>query len=132
MNPRDGSVITIALILAPLAKLIEFVAGPAVGGPDILAGLSVCVGWLCDMWYALPAGFVLGLIEDVVTARCLGSRAIALALASLVAAGIRSILNPDRLILENACRSVWDHSRRLCHMGDFGFKGHPHCRSILL
>ncbi len=85
------------MILAPLAKLIEFVAGPAVGGPDILAGLSVCVGWLCDMWYALPAGFVLGLIEDVVTARCLGSRAIALALASLVAAGIRSILNPDSL-----------------------------------
>jgi rod shape-determining protein MreD len=49
------------------------------------------------VWYALPAGFVLGLTEDVVTARCLGSRAVALGLAALVAAGIRSVLNPDSL-----------------------------------
>lgn len=97
MNPRDGSVIAVALVLAPLAKTVEFVAAPAVGGPDILAGLAVCVGWLCDLWYALPAGFVLGLIEDVVTARCLGSRAIALALAALLAAVIKSVLNPDSL-----------------------------------
>ncbi len=97
MSLGDGFVITATLLLAPLAKMVEFAAAPAIGGPDILAVLAVCLGWSCDIWNALPAGFALGLIEDVVTARALGSRAVSLTLAAALAYGMKRIMNPDSL-----------------------------------
>jgi rod shape-determining protein MreD len=97
MSAGDGFVITATLLLAPLAKMVEFAAAPAIGGPDILTVLAVCLGWSCDIWNALPAGFALGVIEDVVTARALGSRAVSLALAAALACGMKRVMNPDSL-----------------------------------
>lgn len=97
MSLRDGPVIVVSLILAPLAKVVESVAAPATGGPDLLLVLAVCVGWLCDPWHATPAGFALGLVEDLVVARCLGSRAIPLAIAALLAGSLKSILSQESL-----------------------------------
>lgn len=97
MSRREGSIIAVAVLLAPLAKMVEFAAIPAIGGPDILVCLAICVGWSCDVWNALPAGFALGLIEDIVTGRALGSRAVSLALAAALAAGMKRVVNPDSL-----------------------------------
>lgn len=97
MTRHEISVVVLAIFVAPLAKMVEFAALRAVGGPDFLAVLAVSVGWSCDLWSAGPAGFILGLIEDLISGRALGTRAVSLALAAFLASGLRRFLNPDSL-----------------------------------
>lgn len=91
----DSFHIITALLTAVLAKVVESVMLPAVRSPDLLVVLAACVGWSCDLWNALPAGFAIGLIEDLIVGRALGSRAISLAVAAAAVSALKRFINPD-------------------------------------
>lgn len=94
---RDAFIISLTLLLAVLAKIVESAALPALMGPDLLVVLAGCVGWSCDLWNAVPAGFAIGLLEDVIIGRALGARSVSLALAAASASALRWFINPDSL-----------------------------------
>lgn len=94
---RDAFVILASVLFAAVAKIAEAALLPASRGPDLLVVLAACVGWSCDLWNALSAGFALGLIEDLILGRALGLRAVSLTLAALTASGLRQFINQESL-----------------------------------
>ncbi len=95
MTRREILTVIPALFLVPLLKVMEFVIFPSGQRPDLLIVLAVCIGLTCDVWNALPAGFLAGLLEDLIAWRIRGVRAISLALAAgAVSLGARAV-NPD-------------------------------------
>ncbi|MGI6643998.1 MAG: rod shape-determining protein MreD [Bacillota bacterium] len=98
MTRREALTVIPGLFFVPLLKILEFVVFPGPKSPDLLIVLVICIGMTCDVWNALPTGFLIGLLEDIIGWRILGLRAISLALAAGAAAiGARG-LNPDSLI----------------------------------
>ena len=95
MTRREIASALSAFFLAPVFKVVEFVALPAAYRPDFLVVLAAVVGWSSDVWSAAPVGFALGLLEDLFVGRVLGMRAMSLALASAISSVLKGALNPD-------------------------------------
>jgi len=95
MTRRDAGFTLAALMLAPIFKLVEFVALPPLYRPDLLALLTAAAGRSLDPWVAAPVGFAVGLIEDLFVGRALGVRAVSLALAGVTSSLLKSVLDPD-------------------------------------
>ncbi len=95
MTRSDLLVALSALVLAPLFKAVEFIVLPVAYRPDLLVVLAISVGWTCEFWTAVPGGFIVGLVEDLLTGRALGSRAISLALAASTSTLLKRFVSPD-------------------------------------
>ncbi len=98
MNKRFGAFLVAALILGlfvPVLKLSEFVLLSPALRPDVLMAISVSVGWMGEPWATAPLGFGIGLVEDVLVGRALGTRAASLAVCACLASLSRKVVNPD-------------------------------------
>jgi len=95
MTRREALAAISAVVLAVLFKAVEFVTLPVRYRPDLLVVLAVSTGLACGFWTSFPIGFVLGLIEDLVSGRAPGSRAISLSLAAMTSSIIKRFANPD-------------------------------------
>lgn len=98
MTRREGFVALTGVLLSPLFKIFESVAVPAGFRPDFLLLLAVSCGWSCDVWAAAPAGFAVGLVEDLIVGRALGMRSASLAAAAVTASLLRRVINPDSAV----------------------------------
>lgn len=97
MSRREAFSCLVALILAPLAKALEFSVFPATNRPDLLMIFAITVGLCADVWAAMPCGFLIGLLEDLITMRVPGVRAVSLAFASTVASLLRKLMRTEAL-----------------------------------
>lgn len=98
MTRSESLVALSAIILGIVAKAFEFIALPVSFRPDLLVVLAVSVGWACEFWTSVPAGFALGLLEDLITGRALGSRAISLSIAAATASLLKRFISPDAVL----------------------------------
>ncbi len=98
MTRNETLTIASGILLAIIAKALEFVVLPVRYRPDLLVVLAVAIGWGSGFWASLPAGFGLGLIDDLVFGRAPGSRAVSLAIASVSASTLRRFMNPDSIL----------------------------------
>ena len=98
MTRREALASISAVVLAIAFKAIEFVMLPVRYRPDLLIVLAVSVGWACGFWMSFPVGFVLGLLEDLISGRAPGSRALSLALAAMTSSIIKRFVNPDSVL----------------------------------
>lgn len=95
MTRAEISIAVAALVLTPAFKVVEFVALPVLYRPDFLLVLAVAVGWHSDVWSAAPAGFALGLLEDLFVGRFPGQRAVSLAAAAAISSSLKRLISPD-------------------------------------
>ncbi len=95
MTRREFYTVIVSLLLAPVLKAVEFASFPAVDRPDLLMILAVGLGLLCGPWVSGPAGFFVGLVEDLTVTRAFGVRGVSLGIAALSASALRRFLNPD-------------------------------------
>lgn len=97
MTRREICTCLLALILTPVMKALEFSALPAINRPDLLMILAIIVGLASDVWVALPGGFLVGMLEDLITMRAPGTRAVSLAIAAATASSLRRFFSPDAI-----------------------------------
>ena len=95
MTRREAFACLVALVLSPAAKALEFSVFPAINRPDLLMILAITLGLFSSVWVSLPGGFIIGLLEDLITMRVPGARAVSLAVASSVASSLKRFLNPE-------------------------------------
>lgn len=85
----------VVLLLLGMAFLWLQSSIPLPARPDLLAILSVAVGFRYDLPWACATGFALGLMEDLSSGRIMGIRAGALVAASAFSNFVASFVNPE-------------------------------------
>jgi rod shape-determining protein MreD len=98
MTRNESLAVVSALVLGILFKAFEFIVLPVAYRPDLLVILAVSVGWACGFWASAPAGFALGLLEDLISGRAPGCRAISLSVAAATSTMLKRLISPDAVL----------------------------------
>ncbi len=132
MTRRHILTLVPALMLVPLLKSLESVAFSGFRRPDFVMVLAVCAGLSFDVWHGLPAGFAIGLIEDLMFFRMPGLRAVSLCVtagtASLFARAVNADVIPFKIVLSATASVLGD----LASFGILRAKGYPFSGSFFV
>lgn len=96
MNRQEAFVVgSSVLLLAPVFKILEFTLLPS--RIDLIMVLSCAVGWACNPWISGPAGFVLGLMDDLFAGRVLGVRALSFMIVAILVSSSKRFISSEML-----------------------------------